>query len=252
MGNNVRKDVLFMDFDGVICDSFQECLESAYEVYFNLNAGSRRSKIDEDVVRKGAEIRPFVLSGEEFYYIPYAIENGYQISNQFEFDALKKSMKSDHDRISKEFYRIRDYKKLNETSAWLSANKLYQGMKYHLPALIEHWDFYIVTTKDESSVVRILTYNDIRLCQSRIKGKRVGKSKNTIINEILKVSGKDKGYFIDDSIQNLGSIRNDNVECFLAEWGYVDRSSISLSGATHFQILSLNQFFDRFLQGVEA
>ena len=97
-----------------------------------------------------------------------------------------------------------------------------------------------------------MTYNDIRLCQSRIKGKRVGKSKNTIINEILKVSGKDKGYFIDDSIQNLGSIRNDNVECFLAEWGYVDRSSISLSGATHFQILSLNQFFDRFLQGVEA
>lgn len=252
MQNIVRKDVLFMDFDGVICDSFQECLESAYEVYFSLNRGGYRSSIDGDVVRRGAEIRPFVLSGEDFYYIPYAIENGYEISSQIEFDALKERMKSYHSQISREFYRIRDYKKLNDTSAWLSANKLYDGMKKYLPTLIEEWDFYIVTTKDDSSVIKILSYNDIHLCHSRIKGKRVGKSKNAIINEILELSGKNKAYFIDDSIQNLTSIRNDGVECFLAEWGYIDRSSINMSGATRFKMLTLNQFFDLFLQGVEA
>ena len=78
--------LLVLDFDGVICDSVEECFVSSWTAYHGLHRGAPRSEAPDQARASFRAMRPFVRSGEDFVLIQELIATGSAVSSQAEFD----------------------------------------------------------------------------------------------------------------------------------------------------------------------
>ena len=87
----------------------------------------------------------------------------------------------------------------------------------------------IVTTKDVESAKKIITYYNINV--KSIYGNndvRYAGSKGSLLDYILSISTYDKMIFIDDYVGHLDTVKNDNIECCFADWGYGENTNYKL------------------------
>ena len=95
MAEQVLGRLVFLDFDGVICDSLPECYTVSLAAYYGL---FRKSEVPKDA--SGAtetvfrRFRPYIRRGGDYLFIQMAIHQGIRLESQEDFDSLISDRKS--------------------------------------------------------------------------------------------------------------------------------------------------------------
>ncbi len=220
---------LVLDFDGVICDSIDECFISSWTAYFHLYLGRRPSYMPLNMRRDFARMRPLVRGGADFMVIQEILDRGGSASRQDEFDALARSagpekLKLFHDL----FYQARAHMLEKDRPSWLALNRIYPHMAKALSRLSPNAPVYILSTKKPEFIAEILTANGIGMPRERILYSG-SERKMDIVAQVGARGSYRETTFVDDQIDHLvsgdgaaGTAGNGSrIRVYLATWGYV-------------------------------
>ena len=212
--------ILALDFDGVICDSIVECMETSYQAFHMLN---QERGLPEKIPQEWRSIfykrRGYVRPSGNFYMLWKLItESPNRIISFKQFENLCSKNKSAIEDFAVLFHGIRSKKILDNRNLFIEQNKLFPGVKENWPIRSKNL-IYIVTTKDVESVQIImdsaqLKYEDIYARGSGPKS-----------ISILKISERNmvkpsEIIFIDDSIAHLEEVAMTGCSTIHAAWGY--------------------------------
>lgn len=209
----------FLDFDGVIIDSVNECFLVSKDIYY----GFANFKYDINVYKKiFYAFRGLVNPPFEYIVLHKTIEcylKNNSLDFKLKFAELKKGVNQDQkNKFGCLFFQLRKYYQ-KDINNWLSLHhitdfgKTLQNKK--LP------DYFIVTTKNKESVRLLLNYFNIKIENIfDIEYYRQLGSKGKIISNFLDNSKYNEAVFIDDSVENLYSANDKRIKCYFADWGY--------------------------------
>ena len=174
------------DFDGVLCDSVQECLLITHNAYRKLHSSSYRRILDIEAIELAKReefrrLRPYIKGAEDFVPIFVAIEDKIRITNQKDFDALREAHKEHLPKYVEAFYAERDFLIQNEMTLWLGLNPLFDGFAEELKQRTSFEGLHILTTKRQEDVLGIFQYQGIPFPADHITYmKATGKSKKLL------------------------------------------------------------------------
>jgi phosphoglycolate phosphatase-like HAD superfamily hydrolase len=217
--------LVFLDFDGVICDSLLETLVSSWQGYYRMRGEEEPPLVPAALLQEFTALRPYVRAGEDFILIHELIAAGTTIRTQKDFDTqLAQRGKRRIARYKECFYRARGDLLARERTYWISLNKLYPHVVPSLRGWASHPAFYILSTKRASFIVEILTAKGISVEPERVLSCEAKEKKNTIL-ATLEARGAGRALFIDDQIDHLApeSSRDPRIVGCLATWGYVQQ-----------------------------
>ena len=218
--------ILVLDFDGVICNSLDECMFSAYNAYLSINNRPNKinnlNEINKLTKEEFYRLRPFIKSGEEFILSFFIINKGIKINNHLEFNKICIENKDKLTKYKDALYKERDLLLKENNSLWLNLNPLFEISKF-IKQEITHNNIFILTTKRAEYVSKILQHNNINFPKKNIiSSKPEDKIKNikTLLNK--KNVKPSHFYFIEDQIEFLLEAKNLGVNVCLVDWGYIN------------------------------
>ncbi len=207
----------FVDLDGVIIDSAQECYEVSSKVIYN---SINQSQFYRDQFFK---YRGLVLNAREFLILHNVLNN---LKSNDE-DNIEKLFMSALNEISekvlikfeKNFFLERELMISSNLNQWLNLNPLTKFGQFLVNEKLTN--LIIITSKNSSSAKLILDYTKIEYIDlfgaDEINNL---KTKGNLISKYLDHKKINKAIFIDDSVRNLDTCRDSRVKCFFADWGY--------------------------------
>ena len=203
--------VLFLDFDGVICNSLDECFTSSWMAYYS----DRPLSIDLAGRRRFDSYRPFIRRGADYLVLQHCIDRSIALESQDDFDRVLADLGEERiDSYQESFYDVRRHLLEDTPDFWLSLNPLYPEIAPYLVAFgRNHW---IITTKEASFAHRILQYHGVDWELDRIicSGKE---RKLDIIARTVDVPA----LLVEDQIDHLLGNTYDRIDVLLATWGYI-------------------------------
>lgn len=220
-----NKKIFVFDFDGVICDSTNECLINSYNSYNIYLNNSRKFitsliEIDANLKKDFRVIRPYIKGAKEylkFYDYYYSCKKILSLNDfiEYENNAL------DYDQYTKIFYQQREHLKKNNLKEWFSYNHVFQELINFLNSLDY---YYIATLKDKDSVIDILKFYKIKIYEEKILDFNIIKSKLDALNMILNNNSYNKEdiIFIDDNAYHLIDPKNQEFRVYLSNWADLD------------------------------
>ncbi len=219
--------LLFLDFDGVICDSLPETLVSSWLAYHKFILHDMPSSMPRAFKADFCRYRPYIKNGEDYIVLQHIIFRGLPVASQDDFDALKRNTGEEEMAYYKDvFYKARQELLSQDRRFWLSLNPIFLPIKSALLKTHGNPRIYILSTKVKEYILQILTAHGIEFPKENIidSGSQV---KLEIIKAILDNGSAKRALFIDDQIEHLKPIIDDRIEVFLASWGYVNNDSIN-------------------------
>jgi phosphoglycolate phosphatase-like HAD superfamily hydrolase len=226
-----KKDVwLFLDFDGVICDSLEECFQSSWLADHAPGIDSTLPPpAPSDVAYRAAfrACRPFVRSGEDYIVLHRLIASGKAPASQAEFDADLASVGPEGlARIKKDLYSVRESLLELHRDLWLGWNPLYPGMAEALNGLAGNPSVLILSTKKAEFIAQILAHQGVDWPAERI----IYSGKERKLDIVGRLTGGEPSILVDDQVEHL-DFAHPSCSCYAALWGYVTREAITESTA---------------------
>ncbi len=225
---------LFLDFDGVICDSLEECYQSSLLAEAGVEIGAAplpRDTRDGGYRDRFRSARPFIRSGEDYVVLQRLLAEGHEPKSQSEFDqALAAVGPEELANMKRRLYLVRDALLEYHRHLWLGWNPLYSGMAGALARAAGNGRVFIVSTKRASFIAEILAFNNVGWPVSRILYS--GTERKMAIIE--RVAGSGRSMLIDDQVDHL-DFCHPSCESRLALWGYVSPGASAAAG----QLISL-------------
>ena len=222
------KGLVFLDFDGVICDSLPETLVSSWRAYYALRGEKEPPAVPITLLADFKQLRPYVRAGEDFILIHELIETGKAIRSQQAFDAeLAKAGVRQMEHYKEAFYTARQEFLEKQREYWINLNRIYT----HSYECLGKWSscpsLYILSTKRAPFIVEILTAKGIDMDPTRVLSCEAKEKKTTILHT-LQSRNVDQALFVDDQIDHLtadctGCARHPRIVGRLAAWGYVQQ-----------------------------
>ena len=124
----IHDRVIFSDFDGVICDSIEECMLSSFNAYNKKHSKGKRiysiDEINNDTRENFFKLRPYVKSGEEFLLIFWIIDNNIIINSTEDYLQFKEQKKEILLGYKKSLNEERKYFLHNYKKLWLGLNPI--------------------------------------------------------------------------------------------------------------------------------
>jgi len=230
---NRTTDYLALDFDGVVINSVEECLFVSFNAYAQLTGTATAAsleQIDPMIVDEFKRMRNFIRAGADFVYINMAIIQKIKITNQQEFDDFCHSYKELEKTFFDSFYQHREQLSSGNPDLWIKLNPLYRGMQDFLMHYPDKDRLFIITTKKLLFVQKILSFYNIPFIDAHLFNADKIRSKKSIILELLDTYTIDPQHFwfIDDQVDTLIQVRDIQINCLLAEWGYNDSEQVEL------------------------
>lgn len=218
---HLNNSLIFLDFDGVICDSVRECFVSSWIAYSKDYYKDNLTSIKIEYKNNFIGLRPFIRSGEDYLLIHDLLLNNIKIKNQEEFDFyIVKTGKIRMEEYKESLYKVRNSLLEQEKDFWLSLNYLYPHMKLLLSKYYSHKNLYIISTKKQKLIIEILNSNNIKISPDRVYDS--GKSRKLdIVSDIMEKTKVQDAVLIDDQIDHLSGNNNKRIEVYLAKWGYI-------------------------------
>jgi phosphoglycolate phosphatase-like HAD superfamily hydrolase len=217
--------LIFLDFDGVICDSLLETLVSSWRGYYLLRGEAEPAAMPVSLRRDFARLRPYVRAGEDFILIHELIAAKTRIHSQESFDAQAERRGAETiARYREAFYAARRDLLDSHRDYWVGLNHLYPHMSSGLARWVSYPSLYILSTKRADYIVEILTAKAIDMDPQRVLSCGAREKKNTILG-VLERRQAERALFIDDQIDHLASdwARDPRIVGCLAAWGYVQQ-----------------------------
>lgn len=220
MVEQVGRRLVFLDFDGVICDSLPECYTVSRIAYFGLYLGGAIPQAGPDDERTFRQLRPFIRRGGDYLFIHHCLQNNLVIGSQKDFDAVIHAEHGLDDTFHELFYKARRELFGSDPQRWYALNPLYPGIKTLLQKHGMGGDVLILSTKEADFIAKILAFNGIPWDASRIycsgKERKLG-----FIDRVMDELGASRAVFVDDQIDHFNGSSAHPVRCLLADWGYV-------------------------------
>ena len=240
--------MLALDFDGVIADSIDECLVTAYNAFTHANWDyeSRKdlSGFSDLEIGEFRNLRPLIRRGEDYVFLLLAMAEKKQFLSQVEFDDFLDQNESSREAYRRLFYAERERLQTQNHEKWLDLNLLYPGMTACLKS-VDRDEIYIVTTKDLVSVRLILEHSGISLRPDHMFQADKTLRKPAILNSIQMKRGVEgeQIHFIDDHVGTLMEAKRDSsARVYCATWGYNTPEQLDLLLQENIPALSLDEF----------
>lgn len=215
--------LLCLDFDGVICNSVNECMLITFNAYF----GTRHALLDTlptaycEIFRRH---RYLVRDPGEYYLLANMYQHG-EYADSSSFGKLLHREASACEAFKPKFFSARRTLRSGQPQAWLALH----------PPYIEAVEFLkrndvpvcIVTTKDEESVKLLLREYGVLHRVRHVYGQeslaRLG-GKADAIRDACRQAGVNtaEARYLDDHLQHLADVRPTGVDLWYATWGYTD------------------------------
>jgi phosphoglycolate phosphatase-like HAD superfamily hydrolase len=217
-----------LDFDGVICDSTVETgmtgWKAACAIWPDMNGPT-----PQDLIEAFRHIRPLLETGYEAILGMRLLAQGKSTGDiaadyQHLIHQLLEEGNLTVALLKQRLGATRDAWIAGNLGEWIQKNPLYPGAAAKLKALGEQQTWYVVTTKQERFVDRILSSNGIDLDPSRIYGLERNISKPEILSGLLQAHPDNKIVFIEDRLPALLSVAKvpalQHIVLQLSLWGY--------------------------------
>jgi len=212
--------VLVLDFDGVICDSIDECFAVSWVAYHALFRKDTAAS-SPAARRNFARLRPFIRSGEDFLIIQEVLSTGSAVRDQAEFDELARRAGAGKRAMFRElFYAQRSEMLAKDRDSWLALNRVYPHMKKAFGVLGPGAPLYVLSTKEPQFIAEILSANQIEIPRQRIL-ESVSEPKLVTTERLRAEGGFQDAILVEDQVDHLRENRNPHIRGFLAAWGYV-------------------------------
>ena len=251
--------LFLFDFDGVVCDSCDECTVSALRTCRKLQVlpDGTPEYSPPWLFAKMREIRPAIEVGWQIpvllSVILYNPEMGVlEILANYERlveEWLKKWGKTDQDMIQA-FGDTRDAWIAEDMPSWLEINTFYPGVPEALSKC--HGQAVLVTTKQQRFATALCRHAGVgneALPDSDIYGLGMYKKKSDVIVDRMKSGGYAPAgvHFFEDRWPTLNKClkdkRLDGVNLHLATWGYVTEKELELARAEpRVKVIDLDDF----------
>jgi hypothetical protein len=160
-----------------------------------------------------------------------------------EFDMLMREAQVDSNDLKKLFGDTRDAWIANDKADWIQKNPLFPSVAEKLRQLNQHSTWYVITTKQERFVKKILYASNIPLSEERIFGLDRNMSKAEVLKILQNRHPGQTMHFVEDRLPALLKVRQESelaaVQLFFAAWGYncvEDKNQATLAGFDHHQL----------------
>lgn len=251
-------DILALDFDGVLCDGMLEYFEASRRTYRRV--WPDEAAPGEELLPSFRALRPVIMNGWEMPLLLRAIARGSSRPAIFEdWAAVRDELVSAGGSLRGEelvavLQRTLDEVRREWIAAdredWLAKNVPYCGLD-ELRRLVRDPELaFVVTTKEGEFARQILNHWDVRV--AGIQGKEAGIHKcdnlRALITDSTSARGRRPGlWFVEDRLETLRHVSRhsdlDDVELFLAGWGYNTAETRAAAGSDRrVRLLGLDQF----------
>jgi len=240
----LSKKIIVFDFDGVVCDSTDECMVTSWNAWekWNKREGFRNSVLgfNKEYILSFREIRPRVRGAGEYYILCRSLSEGIEINNQDKYDKLEKDWKDYIEPFKEAFFDSRERLRKINLEAWIDLHPVFYDVIETMKVLNRQNRLYIATLKDSKSVKLILKKQGLviedqkLLDQSQIKTKlqalnifrgNIGCSKNDIV-------------FIDDNVTHLLEPKKSGYNVYLTKWSRTLSDYLLIAKINNIQTLS--------------
>ena len=212
--------LLFLDFDGVVCDSAIECLASSWIAYHRHYRKEEPDQSPVDLRARFLALRPFIRGGPDFLVIQDLLAKGGTIADQNGFDAYRNALgKGTLQEFAALLDRVRQEMLASQRQYWLTLNHLFAPVQELLGKL--DWEqAFILSTKRRIYIREILTHNGVVVPYARVlhSGAR---SKLEVVSTMLDLLEEDRAVLVDDQRDHLVPCPDPRIQPYLARWGYV-------------------------------
>lgn len=220
MTADFNRDVLFLDFDGVICNSLDECYRSSWLAHTGVGPGPGSLpgiEVGPERWKGFVACRPFIRSGEDYVVLQELLDAGSLPTDQAGFDRELAVRGSAGMTARKEaLYRVREAMLAHHRALWAGWNPLYPGIAGALSALVDDRDTWILSTK-KADFIRVILVEagvDWPLERTIYTGPE---RKLAIIGQRM---GSRPAILVDDQVDHL-DFSHPTIDCRLALWGFV-------------------------------
>lgn len=224
--------LLYLDFDGVVCDSERECFVSSWLTWRELADGAGAQHIDLHARRRFRQMRPLIRSGEDYVVIQHILareqdEEGFAgPATQSAFDAYREMLGGPCiARYKSAIAATRGAFLQRDKAHWLALNRLYPHMQ-RLLASCNLANVRVLSTKAAPLVCEILRAHRIAIpaaavfhAASNPDGADARKL-DMIAGHLDRASGT-SAVFVEDQIDHLLGNDDPRIRTCLADWGYV-------------------------------
>lgn len=224
MRNNKTKIIVF-DFDGVVCDSTDECMVTSWNAWqkWNDKPGFRvdLGEFSDEEKAGFRKLRPYVRGAGEYYILQRSLEEGPLIKNQNSFEQLWKKWLDHLTPFKALFYGSRDKLRKKDLEGWIKLHPVFNDVISVMKQLEEEERLYVATLKDGESVRLILEYHGLYLSPNRLLDQSQISSKLEALDRFLKEekASKDDLIFLDDNVTHLLDPQKAGYNILLTGWG---------------------------------
>ncbi|CAA6815046.1 MAG: Unknown protein [uncultured Thiotrichaceae bacterium] len=252
MNNNRETDspIYALDFDGVICDSAIETAMTGWKVAQTIWPDIAKQPITTELIEQFRAVRPVLETGYEAILIMRLLQQRHtaqEICHQYDSRIAETiaSASINTQQLKQWFGETRDHWIANNEADWLRNNPLFSGIADQLKTLAEQ-DWYIITTKQERFVQKILEASDIHLAPDAIFGMDRQLSKQQILEDLLAKHPNQLLVFIEDRLPTLLGIQENpalrTLQLQLVDWGYNTKQDRYVAQQNKLEIISQGQF----------
>ncbi|MFD5749729.1 HAD family hydrolase [Streptomyces sp. NPDC127033] len=221
VGREQGRGLLALDFDGVVCDAFEECALitwlGEHEHDRALPGPGQLDRVPEEFTTRFRTVRDYARVLDHFVvaHLPEADE----IGAQAEFDRLYASLPDARvQRFVAGASDARDWFRESETEFWLGLHTLYPGV----PELLRRAGVpvVIVTAKDEPSVRAILGRHGLESAIAGVYGECAAKPEAVREACVRRGVPLEAATFVDDNLTNVRRVSATGARAWWAQWGY--------------------------------
>ena len=239
--------VYALDFDGVICDSAIETGISGWKAACRVWQDMPETTPNE-MLGLFRQVRPLIETGYEAILTMRMLYLGETVGSIYqEFaaksDRLMQEAQVDSEFLKKLFGNIRDAWIAEDKINWVENNPLFPGVAEKLAQLNQTHTWYVITTKQERFVKKILAANYIEFPEARIFGLDRNMSKVAVLKVLKHRHPGFALHFYEDRLPALLKVQQDpelaEVQLFFAAWGYncdADKAQAAALGFAHHQL----------------
>jgi len=246
-----QSTIYALDFDGVICASATETAISAWKSAAQIWDDISTPLPSKSHIEQFCQVRPVMGTGYESIMITRLLHDDESVSSiMANYQQKTQQVIDSHglnvDQLKQLFGQTRDQWIQENRAEWIEMNPLFPGIKEKLQNLSKQGIWYIVTTKQERFVKKILTANQVELPADRILGLDRKMSKEVILTHLIQQHPAQTLLFVEDMLSTLLRVQNNDtlksVKLALATWGYNTEQDKILAKEHDIELIERDQF----------
>ena len=219
MKNFYNDTIYILDFDGVICDSIEECMLTTYNSFNDTNI-INISEVPCHFRKYFYEYRYHVRTAKEYFLLCKAYTDNIDLSIST-FDEIRKLYEYEMNNFESIFFQKRCELKKN-ILLWLSYHKIYEHANQFISSITN--SIFILTTKDYDSVNILANHFGFIKKVEDILSREISSDKEILFEYLFSkyksILNSKSIVFVDDNELNLASVSKFPLELYFASWGY--------------------------------